>query len=81
MTDRELAMSGALLRAVMLLRAGWSEKKIYERILAVWPGSTGDQAWRVIALAKRGIDYADRINWRGIGVNVDLTGAPQLPQD
>ena len=81
MTDRELMMQGALLRAVAMLRRGYSQGKVYERILEVWPAATGDQAWRVIALAQRGIDYADRINWSALGQTVDLTGAPQLPQE
>lgn len=81
MTDRELMMSGALLRAVSLLHAGWSEQIVHGRILAVWPGATGDQVWRTIALAKRGIAYADAVDWTGTGVKFDLTGAPQLPQD
>lgn len=81
MTDRELAMSGALMRAVGMLRRGWAQSRVHSRLLEVWPDATADQAWRIVALAQRGIDYADRINWSGIGVKVDLTGAPQLPQD
>lgn len=81
MTDRELALSGALLHAVLLVRRGWMDSAIWERIQERYPLATGDQVWRMIGLAHEGVDAAARINWSNPGAKVNVNLAPQLPQE
>lgn len=81
MTDREYAMSGALLRAVILIRRGWMDSAIWDRLVSDYPAGTPRQVQMIIGLARRGVDYADRNFTLGRQSPIILANAPQLPQE
>jgi hypothetical protein len=81
LSDRELALSGALLHAVQLVRRGWMDSAIWQRISERYPAATGDQVWRMVGLAHRGVEAANRINWLNPKAKVNLNLAPQLPPE
>lgn len=75
----ELARSGALKRAVILLRLKWTDQRVFERISEVFLGGTRQQYLDIIALAKKGIVFADSIDWEDPTFVIDMSQAPQLP--
>lgn len=74
-------MSGALLHAVQLVRRGWMDSAIWERLEERYPLATGDQIWRMIGLAHAGVLAAAKIPWHNPTHRVNLNLAPQLPQE
>lgn len=81
MTDRELALSGALLHAVLLIRRGWMDSAIWGRIKERYPEATGDQVWRMVGLAHEGVDAALRINWLNPRALINPMLAPRIPPE
>lgn len=81
MTDREYCLSGALLRAVILIRRGWMDSAIWGRLVRDYPEGSPNQIAMVIGLAHRGVDFADRNFSLGRTAPIVLATAPQLPQE
>lgn len=80
MTDREACFSGALLRAVILVRRGWSDQEIMDRIAEDYYAVSARQRQLVVNLARRGVAYCDQQQWNNPAWVVDLSQAPLLPR-
>lgn len=80
LSTRQLALAGSLLRASLLIQRGWMDSAIFERLSSVYPGGTREQYLQIIALAHKGVDFADRVDWHDPTYVIDLSKAPQLPQ-
>lgn len=80
-TSRELALSGALLRSVMLIRRGWMDSAILARLDRDYHGGTRQQYLEIIALAHEGVQASGRIDWLDPYYKISLANPPQLPQE
>lgn len=81
MTDREACMSGALLRAVILVRRGWSDAEIVDRIAEDYYVLSERQRRLMVDLARQGVAYCERQRWQDDSWQVNLSQAPQLPPE
>lgn len=78
-TTRSLALSGALIRAVTLIRRQWTDQRIFLRLQEVFPGYSNQDYLTVIALAHAGIAAANAINWNDPLTKIDVSILPKIP--
>ena len=81
MTDREAALSGALLRACWLVRIGWDDRRIRDRLADDYYQISERQRQLMVDLARQAISFCLSIDWQDESFVVDLSKAPRLPQE
>lgn len=79
-TTRKLALEGCLMSAVYMIRKGYDDSRIFDRVSERCPGGTRAQYLAIIKLAHQGVAYADSIDWTDSENPLDLSGAPRLPR-
>ena len=81
MTDREAALSGALLRACWLVRLGWDDQRIKDRLTDDYYQLSERQRQLMVDLARQSIAFCFTIDWSNPDSKIDMTRAPRLPQE
>jgi len=80
MTDREAALSGALVRAVILIRMGWANDDILERLSRDFPQISTRQQRLMIRLGYLGVNACIKMDWQDIQEVVQAGQWPSMPE-
>ena len=67
------------MRAVTLIRRGWTDQGVFMRLQAVFPGYPNQDYLTIIALAHAGIAASKAIDWNDPTFMVDVQSFPQIP--
>lgn len=81
MTDREAALGGALLRACWLVRLGWDDQRVKDRLADDYYQISDRQRQLIVDLARQSYAFCASIDWTDAAAVVDLAKAPRLPQE
>lgn len=80
-STRQLALAGSLLRAVNLIRRGWMDSAILERLDRDYPGGTAAQYREIINLAHLGVNAMDMIDFNNPDFVIKISDMPRLPPE